>query len=511
MNKFKQVDAKFLSEIFDEKFGFISKYDNEYTEEMFSLLSDGPYNLESHWNYFQQEISTRKFSKNIDTELERDGDSFQHNEPYYQMDFFEPKLAITFKNINFIFNNSIKILLPSLDFYEKNSGVMVTFSSCKFFVNGSDSYHINCGLCGNSSLHFEYCEFQSIDILVAFEKFSNGKLIFSNCTINSNSVKIMVKEPFDVTGATVKELGVSIQADEMAKIYGASYFENRLTEYVSDKKRGALAHVGGGLSDPRHSIQELLDKESDIELKHLCRILLYDSQKLHVSAHQLRSIQGKVPKIEIYDCKMKTLSFGGKGEFRFFGNSSFSCLYGGGPPSEVYWGGGQEFNTLTKDFAFRNRIFFLNLKANAEVQKDAFQALMIQKDLAKCHHSLLRFEPSNTSLQDRIIFRFSWLASYYGTSWVRALIMIVVFNFFVLVFFASIDKYQNSCDIGCLDLIVTWANAFLELFNPIAQASSHFCVRGWWLTFFDWIHKFFYAAFAYEFVKSVRRFGRANS
>ena len=526
MGSKKSVDASVLTEAFKFNEQLFTECHEEFKKQRGKFICESDiYDLAAHSRFIQDVIETNGISSNCSLKLGDSDDSYRVFD-LHSDHFKVPKLTIQFRNVEFIFNadasGNTSILLPSLDHSKilkptevtypyKKSGLMVIFSSCTFKSGRQRRHILNCSLSGTSSLNFDDCKFEEVGLLVAFAQFSNGNLSLENCTINNEILLINGYGSFNSRSGGIQHEGLLVAPEEIAKIHKANHFEKALTQISSREKDKVFSEHVLTLEDPRMKLRDRINiNRSDIELADLCEILLYDSLKLKVSADQVQISEKHPPSIEISNSDIDFLVFSGKGEYRFTGKNRIAILRGGNLPAKVYWGGGQKFAT-TKDAIFLNRDFFLNLKANREIQRDAFQTLIVQGELAKCHHAILRLEDVRTSFQDRTLFFFSWLVSYYGTSWVRTLISFAALNMIVFLLFVAMIFLLNA-DIGTCDFCVdTWPKIYLELLNPIARASSHFCVHGFWPTLFDILHKIAFAFLAYELVKTLRRFGKANS
>ena len=503
MVKSKSVSASALSEILYFDLRCYIERSEEFRERRKRFLhTPGSYNLGSHQKFIREKVGTRNLSTNFCSILDN------NNEANKASSFSHPKLTIKFEKVDFYFTTQFgtPMTLPLLTHLSRESGIEVVFLSCVFTSDGSINHFINSSIFGTSILLFEDCEFQGVDILAGFDKSSTGNLSFNNCAINNRHVTISKFAIYDTVGMSLGNEDFLISGEEIKKIDGARYYEQRLTEDSMHKRKiGYLGH-SDLLDDPRPDIGQRLNKSRDsVDLADLCHILLYDSLKYRVSADQISIHEEGSPTVEISNSQMKMLKFWGNGEFRFSGKNKFSCLVGGGLPSKVYWGSGQDFNRDQENI-YKNKKFFLKLKYNAEAQKDTFQLIILQRELAKCEHALYSLEEVKSSFQDRIIFRFSWLVSYYGTSWLRTFLCILFLN--LVVFFVFTTSVPASAVVPSCKTPPNSTNSYLELFNPLIRASSHFCVQGWWYTLWDWIHKFLYATLAYELIKTLRRFGR---
>ena len=523
MSRLEMVDASVLSNIFEFNLDFFMNQRNKFIEKRRPIIgSMNQYDLAAHCEFIQKTIDSNKISMSCLVTLDSSDDPHEIIDPP-SSHFSLPKLTIEFRKIDFNFRSdqSHFMFLPSLDHQsQKESGIKVIFLDCTFTGNNDKNKNISCILYGNSVFQFNNCKFHCVDLYAVFQGTAFGTFELTNCVMNSNELIIQGKSIDKITGigGHVLEHKFSLDGEYISKIYAAFRFEDLLTKPTKSSNLGQEDfQVLRTLKDARDNIRMRIERDdcNSIGIKELCQILLYDSLRLRVSPDQVKIKIGNSPVVKISNNKIDTIRFVGKGNFRFTGKNKFSRLYGGNLPSTIYWGGGQDFD-VGEENIFDNRDFFLNLKSNKETQKDAFQTLIVQRELSKCHHALLHLEGTRASLQDKIIFGFSRFVSYYGTSWIRTLTLIALLNLAVFLLFATTNTFLNSTFGSFIDFVITWFNAdglniYLELFNPIKRASSHFCIHGWYATLLDWFHKIFYGLLAYELVKTLRRFGRASS
>ena len=214
----------------------------------------------------------------------------------------------------------------------------------------------------------------------------------------------------------------------------------------------------------------------------------------------------KEPSIEIIDTCIDNLKIIGKIDSFFRKENSFKCLSSSEYDFNLfYWGGYQKISTDDDD-VFINRKFFLALNKNDVIQNDAFQLLTIQKELAKCHHAILRPE-GKPSWKDRVLFWFSDRLSYHGTCWITTVTWFFILNLFIMIPFDVLVSVEKIEDLN------KFFDIYFQLFNPTELASRVYGIDedNGWASFFDFVHKFFYALLSYELVKTLRRFGRSNS
>ena len=523
MSRLELVDADALSKIFEFNHDLFMKQRNEFIEQRRRIIgSMTQYDLAAHRKFIQKTIEINNISMNCIVKLDSNDGPHKIIDPP-STHFSLPKLAVTFRKIDFNFKSHQTdfMYLPSLDHQSQTeSGIKVIFLDCTFTGNRDKNQNISCILFGNSVFQFDNCKFHCVDLFAVFHGTAFGTFELTNCEMNSNELIIRGKNIDKITGVGghALEHNFSLNGEYISKVYAAFRFEDILTNPPQSSNLGQESfRILRTLKDARDNILMRIERDdcSSIGIKELCQILLYDSLRLRVSPDQVKIKVGNSPKIIISNSIIDTIIFFGKGNFRFTGKNRFSRLVGGNLPSTIYWGGGQNFDVGEKNL-FDNRDFFLNLKSNRETQQDAYQTLVVQKELAKCHHALLHLEGTRASLQDRMIFGFSRLVSYHGTSWIRTLTLIALLNLVVFLLFATAETFSNSTFGSFIDFVSTWLNAdglniYLELFNPIKRASLHFSIQGWYATLLDWFHKIFYGLLAYELVKTLRRFGRASS
>ena len=372
-----------------------------------------------------------------------------------------PRITVQFEKIDFDINDLFGIEIPAYSYTEGPTGIELFFSYCNFKNSESNHLAISWLPDGNTILYFTNCKFKYIDSIIMFDLSSSSNIFMNECEA--------------VNGETVFREG------DLADIK-KGFFSKSLDQKIQN------THIFK--PEPRSK-------------DHIGREELFPSITIVNSKIDSLQLIGKINSF-----------FRNKNIFRSLNSSDFSF-------SSFYWGGYQKFST-SDDHIFSNRKFFLDLNKNDVIQNDAFQLLTIQKELAKCHHVILRSE-GNPSWQDRVLFRFSQCVSNHGTSWLRTIMMFYFgFNLFAFLIFSVISVLVNTFHISSYnDFIQVWChlwfntdglNAYGKLFNPIEFPSEIFCVEDeWWAPFLDVIHKIIYALLSYELVKTLRRFGRSNS
>ena len=211
------------------------------------------------------------------------------------------------------------------------------------------------------------------------------------------------------------------------------------------------------------------------------------------------------PVIDISNSEIENIYLKGKINSRFYGKNIFGILKSEEYTFDLfYWGGYQKFSTQGDD-VFSNRTFFIGLNNNNEIQNDGMQLLNIQKEIAKCNYVILRLE-GESSRQDRVLFWFSGLVSHHGTCWITTIAWFFILNLSVMILFGFLTCIPEPRDWNKL------VNIYFQLFHPLKTASTIFEVKNNGLaSFFDVVHKSFYAILSYELVKTLRRFGRSNA
>ena len=371
-----------------------------------------------------------------------------------------PIITINFQKIDFDICDSFGIEIPAYSYPDGSSGIELSFSSCNLRNSGNSFSKIDWLPDGNSSLCFKNCKFEDIYMLIMFDLSSSSDIFLSSCEM--------------INGETVF-------------------------------REGDLADV------KKDSIAKSMDQK------------FHD---VHIFKPESRSKddmnQEKLPSITIVNSKIDNLRLIGRINSFFRNKNIFKALRSGEYRFDrFYWGGYQKFST-SDDEIFLNQKFFLDLNANEEIQNNNFQILIIQRELAKCYHAILRSE-GKVSWQDRVLFRFSQYVSNHGTSWLRAARVFSI-DFNLLIVFPIISTASiciNNSFESYIGFINAWydswistrgLNAYGRLFNPLELASQIFFVKNeWWTPFFDGAHKIIYALLSYELVKTLRRFGRSNA
>ena len=369
---------------------------------------------------------------------------FNDYELFSMADYPSPRISVRFEKIDFDISESFGIEIPAYSYPDGSSGIELFFSFCDFIDSGNTRFKIDWLPDGNSILYFTNCKFVNIDSSIMFDLSSSSSIFLNECEIIN----------------------------------------------------GEIIFREGDLADIKKSF---LPRSLDYKIHNVNIFKPEPRSKVYIGQEEL------LPSITVVDSKIDSLRiigkinsfFRGKNIFRSLGSSEYSF-------EKFYWGGYQKFS-ITDDDVFLNRIFFLDLNKNDTIQNDAFQLLTVQKELAKCHYSILRSE-GRLAWQDRILFRISDMASHNGTCWVTAVTWFLILNLFVMIPFDFMESVLEPNDWN------GFFHIYFQLLNPVKLPSMLFEIKNNGLaSFFDAIHKIIYVLLSYELVKTLRRFGRSNS
>ena len=154
---------------------------------------------------------------------------------------------------------------------------------------------------------------------------------------------------------------------------------------------------------------------------------------------------------------------------------------------------------------------FLKLRNKAQIDRDNFQEIVLNKEIARLDHQILSSEGSWKSLPDRIIYCWSRFVSNYGSSWIHPLACLLFLNTITLIIGTMLD-----CQKGCR--LCEWDNLriLFDLFIPFDSVivvfgldENHQNRLGF--SALNVFHKALYAALLYEIIKSFRRFARRET
>ncbi len=215
--------------------------------------------------------------------------------------------------------------------------------------------------------------------------------------------------------------------------------------------------------------------------------------------------------ITISNNEFNNLCIKGNGNFHFTGENTIRQLkimsidyYETSrlrPLPIVHWGAHQKLDEDGRYF-FAHKKIFITLKQKATANGDTTQEMILQREIAKCDHAIVKSEKGWGTYQDKAIFGFSKWISNYGTSWIRPLLLLTVLNLVVACLVQLI----------CSETKATFLVVFFELFNPTSYlpkllGSEGAGVSG--LISFLFISQKIVLAFTlYEMIKIFRRFGR---
>ena len=93
--------------------------------------------------------------------------------------------------------------------------------------------------------------------------------------------------------------------------------------------------------------------------------------------------------------------------------------------------------------------------------------------------------------EDKLLFGFNWAVSNFSTSWLRPLILLIVF---------SLITYCILCCMKCISPCNI--NGFFEFFNPLSKAASTEYKNIYWIWF---LHKVISGFFLYHFIIAMKR------
>ena len=199
---------------------------------------------------------------------------------------------------------------------------------------------------------------------------------------------------------------------------------------------------------------------------------------------------------------------------RFRKTNKMKTLVVGDDIPEITWNPYQKFPVINSNHIeelHRLKDLFLALRNNAQIKKDNFQEIVLNRQIAQFDHQILASEGWLKSLPDRVIFGWSKFVSNYGSSWIRPLFCLLLMNVII-----AIIGIKISCDADCSVWDPELPRIVVDLFIPFGSVlgvfglgESHDGQLGF--SILNVTHKALYAALLYEIIKSFRRFARREN
>lgn len=150
----------------------------------------------------------------------------------------------------------------------------------------------------------------------------------------------------------------------------------------------------------------------------------------------------------------------------------------------------------------------IELRELAEKRKDGFQAGLLNREIIKCDHALIRQEKVRiASMQDRFtLFINEWLTDY-GVSWMRPLVLLILLN---LIFACIVSGVTVDDPIG-----ESFIYFFAQTFNPISYlfglGESELATYKDLIVTLHVIQKAVFALCLYEIIRVGRRHTRYSN
>ena len=194
--------------------------------------------------------------------------------------------------------------------------------------------------------------------------------------------------------------------------------------------------------------------------------------------------------IDVDGCCLLT----GKNKIEFLEACAISPYWHFGPYQEI---------DLPGNHAEVHKNIFLNLYKKAIEKNDQSQARILQLEIKKCEHSILRQERrSLANIQDLVIYSWGYRVSRYSSSWARPIaclfVVNAIFTFIIMIFF---DNYNP------IDHVTAWT-LFWEFFNPVSSLTQLLSLGEptAFLSFINITQKILLGVLVYESIKAFRRF-----
>ena len=182
---------------------------------------------------------------------------------------------------------------------------------------------------------------------------------------------------------------------------------------------------------------------------------------------------------------------------------------------EITWNPYQKISLYHREHSpeiQKTKIIFLELRGRAQRTNNNFQEIVVNGEIAKLDHQMLKSEGRYRLHPDRIIFGWSHLISNYGSSWLRPMVWLLLVNALI----ATLGT-MFSCEIDCsiIDL-KQWSSICVDLLIPFDSVLDVFGLDGKHpnrlkFSVLNVTHKALYAALLYEIIKSFRRFARREN
>ena len=150
----------------------------------------------------------------------------------------------------------------------------------------------------------------------------------------------------------------------------------------------------------------------------------------------------------------------------------------------------------------------MDLREIAEQRKDGFQAGLLNREIMKCDHALIRQEKVQiASIQDRLTLWINQWLTDYGVSWLRPLAVLVLMNigFAFLVAELTFDDPQG------ITIFYFLAQAFNPISNPFDYAGDSITSPQVVSITLHVVQKAIFALCLYEIIRAGRRHTRNSN
>ena len=282
--------------------------------------------------------------------------------------------------------------------------------------------------------------------------------------------------------------------------YNGSKLDSKIINKLEHKDNLEECFNQDGFSKIAKELKEKISAEKDISLKDILEFLLANEDRIKINPHDT-FIEKSNSIIRISDNKIPVLKFGGDAWFDFRGCNHIDSISSWDSSLGVFWGAYQKIDPEGKH-AHKNKEVFATLKQKATENNNVAQELILKREIIKCDYAFARQEKFKDSFQDRFIYRFSYLISNYGVSWLRPIIGLLIVNFLLclILYFLYFFKPDSLESTDTLILI------YFEMLNPTSHIGKNLWVESWFISLINIIQKAFYATVIYEVIKILRRF-----
>ncbi len=403
---------------------------------------------------------------------------------------------------------------------------------------------INVFLGHNATLSFIENNFEDIDVVARVQNTAVAVLEFKK-NISKKPIGIgkdSNEESFSIAGSWRLKKGTRGQ------IYAANRIEKLMNRNDLVKSNECLI----GLLEKKSNLSNQNLKPSEGVKRNIlknivCKAKQHKTNKIKVTPEQVEGADDKCI-IRISDNEFDVLNIFGMTNFYFEGRNIIKQLTPYAPqyleiaPGEisiepsVHWGAHQKLDEDGRHFLTHKKIFTI-LKQRAIANSDTMQEIILQREISKCDHAIVKSEKGWGTYENKAIFLFSKYISNYGTSWIKPLLWLAALNlaiavsgqYSILIYnlkaWVIFDLILLGENFDCIfagaisDMLNIWTilsdsqtcSIFWRLLNPTNSLTDipwETTNPNGWISFLFIFQKVILAVALYEIIKTFRRFGK---